>query len=486
MSELDLTKGLILTLEDGTEQVLYRPNSHAQLEYHSRTEPNVLMYGNRGGGKSHCGRWDAHIRALAYPGFTYCILRRTFPELQKTHLIHIEREMKLLSGYFNITHKVAHYPNGSKGFFAHCAGEEDVLNLLSAEFALMFFDELSTFPWDMFTKLATSCRVPAGSGLTAMVRAGTNPLGISAEEIMHYFVDKDVDPEEDPDYNPEDWYAIKIQAENNVDLDTKQYQKRFSGMPAHVRKAWVDGEFTLENALFDIQQTKVIFNEEGEYVDRIPYHYVDSVPMEKILKHGQIYRAYDHGYFPDPALCLWIAHLGNRYIVFHEEIWFKTIASEIGKMIKEKTEELGIKRVVTTYCDPTIDIHTGADVRTIKDIIEAEGVPLETSVNSRELYAAAIHQALGEEVEPNVPRIQIYTKGCPYLAKTLPRQRFDPKHPLRMANHKDDHAAVALAYFLISSGSMERGASAAQRGTKRWMQPKQDERWVLGRKDVKG
>jgi len=308
MSGLDLSGGVILTNPDGTQTVLYRPNSEEQVEYHKRTEPNVLLYGNRGGGKSHCGRWDAHMRALAYPGFTYCILRRTYPELQKTHLIHIDREMKLLGGRFHQTDKMAIYPNGSRGFFTHCSGEEDVLNLLSAEFYLMFFDELSTFPWDMFTKLATSCRVPASSGLTASVRAGTNPLGISAEEIMHYFVDKDVDPAEDPDYVPSDWYAIKIMAEDNVDLDTKQYQKRFSGMAAHVKKAWVDGEFMLENGLFDVYPTKVLENEEGEFVERIPYHYTDRISLDQIIEKAQIYRAYDHGYFPDPAYCLWIAH----------------------------------------------------------------------------------------------------------------------------------------------------------------------------------
>lgn len=261
------SSSIAITNLDGTERVLYTPTPK-QLEYHSRTEANVLFWGGRGSGKSMCGRWDAHIRALSHPGFSYCILRRTYPELERSHLVHIGAEMKALGGTFNKTQKIAYYPNGSTGFFSHCQADEDVLNLLSAEYALMFFDELSTFQWEHFGKLAASVRVPVGSNLIAMVRAATNPLGPSASEILTYFVNKDVDLTEDPDYNPNDWYSIHANLEDNPFLDQEQYHKRFAGLPAHVRKAWVDGEFVLENALFDFSPKK----------DKKPYHVIDELP----------------------------------------------------------------------------------------------------------------------------------------------------------------------------------------------------------------
>src|SRR3990167_6099206 len=167
-------------------------------------------------------------------------------ELQKSHLIHIPREMRQLGGTFTFGDKIATYPNGSKGFFSHCQSEEDVLNLLSAEFAWAGFDELSTFEWEMFTKLSASVRVPIGSGLTAMVRAATNPLGISAAQINKYFILKDVSFDEDTEYNPNDWYAVKANLEDNPHVDAAQYRRRFSGLPEHYRRAWIDGEFSLE------------------------------------------------------------------------------------------------------------------------------------------------------------------------------------------------------------------------------------------------
>lgn len=472
-----------VTAPDGTEEVLYRPTEKGQ-EYHERTEANVLLVGGRGSGKSTIGRWDCHMRALSHPGYTYLILRRTYPELSKSHLMYMASEMKKLGGYFHHTDKIAFYPNGSRGYFAHCQSEADVLNLLSAQFCLAFFDELSTFDWEMFTKLAASVRVPADSGLTAMVRAATNPLGVSAETINKYFVTKDVDPEEDPDYNPADWCAIKANLVDNPYLDAGQYIKRFAGLPAHVRKAWVDGEFAFENALFDFRPTII-----DEFGNQRPYHVIKRLDVGKLVEKATIYRAFDWGYNPDPSYCVWIAHLGNRFIAFHEKLWFKTIVSEIADDIKAEDEKLGIKRVAITYADPTIDVHSGVDIRTMKDVFEEHGIPIECSINKREMFASHIHAALAEEAEPYVPRLQMYDggkySGCPYLIKTIPQQRFDPKHPLRLADHPHDHATIALAYFLISSGAMERRAIATERKLPRWMMPKDDKPFVLGNDNVK-
>ena len=305
-------------------EVLYVPTEKG-IEYHQRTESNVLFYGGRGSAKSTTGRWDAHMRALSIPNYKYVILRRTYPELEKTHLHALPREMKMLGGTYNITKHIANYPNGSTGFFSHCNTEEDVLNLLGSEVYLALFDELSTFLWEHFIKLASSVRAPQNVACGALVRALTNPMGMSAAKIQEYFVDKNVDPEEDHDYNPYDWYAIKANLEDNPYLPI-EYKKRFSALPAHVRKAWVDGEFSMENALFDFKPT----------IEGAPYHVIHEIDLPKIIKNATIYRAIDSGWFPDPTIILWIAHLGNRHIVFHEKLLYRTTAAETAEILKRK------------------------------------------------------------------------------------------------------------------------------------------------------
>jgi hypothetical protein len=202
----------------------------------------------------------------------------------------------------------------------------------------------------------------------------------------------------------------------------------------------------------------------------------------------QIYRGFDLGFSPDPAYCVWIAHIGNRFIAFKEKLWLRTVAVDIAKDMVAESEGM---KISMTYCDPVMDMKTAADVRTIKDIFEENGVPMESSVNNREHYAHAVHTALQEEVQDGldaegnpimVPRLQILDKhagpglGCPYLIKTIPQMRYDPKHPLRMADSKNDHGVIALAYFLISSGATERRITNVIYRVPKWMRPKEAEK----------
>jgi hypothetical protein len=263
---------IIVPLPDGSRHVMYEPTSDKHVWFHESNIKNLLAYGNRGGGKSHLLRFDGHMRAMSVPNANLILVRRTYPELLRSHLIHINTEMKLLGGDYHKTEHIAYYPNGSKMFFSHVATESDSLNLLSAEFIAAYFDELSTIPWDFFIKLCASVRIGGNLkklGVSGVVRAATNPLGPSAAEVFAYFVNKDVDPEDDPDYDPNDWGAIKIQMADNKHIDIEDYLKRFSGMAGYLKKAWLEGEFSLENQLFDFKPRR----------DGKPYHVISSLPI---------------------------------------------------------------------------------------------------------------------------------------------------------------------------------------------------------------
>lgn len=265
---------ITIPLPDGTIHNMYTPTSEKHMWFHHSDIKNLLAYGNRGGGKSHLLRFDAHMRAMGAPNANLILVRRTYPELLRSHLIHISTEMKMLQGDYNKTEHIAYYPNGSKLFFSHVATEADSLNLLSAEFIGAYFDELSTIPWDFFVRLCASVRIGGAlkaQGVKGVVRAATNPLGPSAAEVFAYFVNKDVDPEEDADYDPADWDSIKIQMADNAHIDIEDYLKRFAGMPAYLKKAWLDGEFALENQLFDFKPTN---RETGK-----PYHVIKELPL---------------------------------------------------------------------------------------------------------------------------------------------------------------------------------------------------------------
>lgn len=470
----------------------FTPANDEQLAYITATEPNVFLWGNRGGGKSVTARWTFHALAMAYPGYRYGMLRTSFPELTKNHLIYLDAEMKALGGDYHATKYIARYPNGSMGFYMQAETEEQVRNALGVEMHGVCFDEAPTFRWEHMIMIAASVRVAPDSGLVPIKRYLGNPIGPSIDDLFKYFVDKDVDPLEDPGYRPDEWRSIKIDLEDNPHLDVEAYKKQLgTGLPEHIRKAWLDGEKFDYGQLFEVIKTKLDADGNPQ-----PYHVIHELPRfgdgRPVISYDydagrwvmpewvQVYRSYDHGYFPDAAVCLWFAVIGKQTVCFKERVWYRAIAKDIARDIVDESKGM---RVITTYCDPTLHIKTGADVQTIKDTFELHGVPMDVSVNNREHYAHALNSALKTEVEPGKPRFQMYGPGCPYLVKSLPQMRYDEKNPLAMADHRHDHAPIAAAYYWMSHVQMTQEREAHRRH--KWLQPKHADRYALGRHNIR-
>lgn len=435
---------------------------------------NYFLRGNRGSGKSRLVRAFLHACAMAVPGFKYVIVRRNMPDLRKNHTIYLGSEMRKLGGSFHETFGQANYENGSIGFYSQCEDEKDAEKIVGAEAAAIFVDEAPQIKWDLLRLLGPSLRIPKVNGVQpyrALVVYGGNPIGESIEELDTYFDEKSVEPEEDPEYQPEDFELIEIHRKDNPSIDEAEYRKQFAGLPAHYRLAWLDGVRMESRTLFTVQKTK----------DGTPWHYIQELPRVggvplQSVPWIQVYRAFDMGFFPDPAVCVWFVVLGRRIIAIHEETWFREIAKDLAGKIIETTKELvGETPVAMTYADPDIDVQKGADV-TVRDTLELNGVPIECSVNDRVLYADTIHGLLGETIQEEVngrvvemPRFQVYEPGCPLLAKYLPKMRWDEKNPRKMADHKFDHWPVCLAYFGISSGVLSQTAASSVERRPVWM-----------------
>lgn len=450
-------------IKDGKEKWFFLPTPK-QTECLMCWAPNLFVHGNRGGGKSACFRKGmAHPLAMAIPGFKYAILRTSYVELQKNHLEHLDSEKDELGGEdagyrYNKTDHIFYYPNGSLGYYAQCATEDDVKKILGAEVALVIFDEAPTFDWGHMQLIAASLRAPTTTGIKTMARYLGNPIGDSIDELWNYFIDKEVDPAQDDQYSPDDWVAIEMRIQDNPYLDRKAYWKRFGSLPPHYRKAWLEGLRVEENALFDFWPEK----EEREY------HVVSNIPrieengemveivrlVQGVNKDGRrelrwqhpswvrIYRAYDHGYYPDPAVCLWFAVYGRRIVCFKEIMWLRTTAENIAKEIVDESRGMS---VVTTYIDPSLGVEDG--VETVQDKLEMNGVPTDLSLNDREWAATVIHSALGTEVLPDTPKYTFLKNGCPGLIKAIPRMKYKENNPAAMADHKLDHWPIAFAYF---------------------------------------
>ena len=313
----------------------------------------------------------------------------------------------------------------------------------------------------------------------AVVRAGTNPLGPGAPWVKAWFVDRDVNLADFPDYLASEFEMQFQTLEQNTFLDKAEYERRLKALPDHIRKAWLYGEFVIEGAYFTEFNQRRFLDATPEYPEgrHVPWHVIDAMPTldgHRImdLPWVSIYRAIDWGYHPDPAVCLWIAVIpGNRAFVFMERTWKRTLAADVAKDIKRLSRGM---RIVETFADPTMNIKTGTSKYSIGEIFEQEGVPITPAQNDREVYGYSIHDALNGLVDDNgtpQPRLQIVRSGCPELIKTIPLQQMDPTDPRKLANG-NDHYAVALAYFCMGNAMPSQPQQTAT--VPRWMRPKRE------------
>lgn len=465
-------------LEPNLEDVLYGP-TRVQRLFHGTTAENCLLEGPRGTGKSLGIRFDGHMFCRAVPGWKYLVLRRKLTDLKKNHLLFMDAEMKKLGGHFNKTDNIAYYPNGSVGFFSYCEHISDLSNLLSSEFGSIYFDEMTTFPWDWIVKIASCARLPEDFGLTARVKGGTNPLGLGAAEVKRYYITKSVQPEEDPEYRPENYEAIRTKPEDNPHLDWEKYRRRLGANSEKIRRAWLDGEWVTEGAYF-IEWKPAKEGRDWHVIEELP-----TVRGQSILSQPwiRIYRSFDWGFRPDPAVCHWIAVMprGNA-IFFKERSWKETVAKDVAAAIKRESEGM---HVIDTFADPSMFAKRGEATFSIADIFESNGIPLTPSVNDRTKFGTAICDWLNTIIEEHgpgeddslvasYPKLQVLAPqgrlGCPNLIRTFPDILSDARDASRIADGGEDHYIVSCAYFCMGDAPPSRDPEKPT--TPRWMLPK--------------
>ena len=328
---------------DGKTHLFFSPHPGIQRELLQRLSKRVLtgegpskffLRGNRGGGKSVTIRKGLlHGLAMALPGFKYVVVRRNMPDLYLNHLQYLPSEMRMLGGeYIAAPHPVCRYENGSRGFFRQCENFADVEKIAGAEGAALFVDEAPQIAWENLSLMFPSLRVAKNADGTqpwwVIAILGGNPTGESIEELDKHFIDKDISTLEEPNYDPSDWELIEIHRKDNPSLDEAEYLKQLGAIPPAFRAAWIDGVRMDARTLFDVRKVvdkDLLTNHAGQRRDVAlpgnlegqPYHYIQElptvggVPMLSV-PWLQVYRLYDHGFFPDPAVCVWVAILGKR------------------------------------------------------------------------------------------------------------------------------------------------------------------------------
>lgn len=422
-------KHAVVAVVKGAERCLYVPLPR-QVEFMESTAKHVLFGGAAGGSKSHALRWLAYLSCLRTPQFRALILRRTFKDLERTHMREASFDCGLFGANFVASSKLITFPNQSLLEFGHCEDRAAASNYLSAEYDLILFDELVTFERDMVLLIASRARTHK-AGVRPRVLAGTNPGGPQSAWVRQFYMDKTVDKAEFPFYQPEEYVYIPSKLEDNPYLN-EDYEQSLLSLPAELRKAYRDGDWDIFPGQF--------FPEFRRSSHVSPQHCELPREFPRV-------RAIDWG-FVKPGWCGWFVLTPEGEVYLEDEYVFtRTVAADVAKEIARRTKQRGLK-IRYTVGDTgmwTPDSQTG---ETIAETFARHGVPMIQADKDRvNGWARTRHWF---QTSPLGRPWLLASPACPYFIRTLPSLVSDESDPEDCDSDGDDHAADALRYFCMS------------------------------------
>jgi hypothetical protein len=179
-------------------KVIWEPQEGAQKRYMSCPIFEVLMEGNRGGGKT-----DALLMTYAqYVGRGYgqawrgIIFRETFPNLKDI----IAKSLKWFSQIFpdakyNKSNHSWQFKTGETLYFAFARTSQDYWNYHGHEYPFVGWEELTNWPSsDLYTSMMSVCR-SSHKEVPRLYRSTCNPFGKGHTWVKRRFIDKAL-PEE--------------------------------------------------------------------------------------------------------------------------------------------------------------------------------------------------------------------------------------------------------------------------------------------------
>lgn len=132
----------------------------------------------------------AIYRFYENPRFRGLFFRRTFPELEAEVIPRSQEVFPSLGAIYNISKHRWQWRNGAYFGFGHMKDEKDVKNYDSGQYSLICWDEATHFTGYQYEYLTLRRnRAPAGSGLPAITRWGSNPTKVGHMYFRKRFID---------------------------------------------------------------------------------------------------------------------------------------------------------------------------------------------------------------------------------------------------------------------------------------------------------
>ncbi len=217
-----------------------------QVDVNEAKVPNLLVAGAAGISKSFGGRMGLYSECKQIPGLRCLLLRLTYGELEENHLQFMDAEAKALGGKYSggNVRKMEIFHEGDESSIikaSYCDDESDIKRQIGQEWDRIVFEEGVHFLPDAINEIAPRARGSAtaraakirmGLPLDGQTRVLTNPGGRAMAYLVDFYVKRDPDPDDYPEYERDNYGYITGTLEDNPYLAEDYERKRLSGLKA--------------------------------------------------------------------------------------------------------------------------------------------------------------------------------------------------------------------------------------------------------------
>ncbi len=218
-----------------------------QRAFHESPAKYRLFGGAAGPGKSKALLMEAIAQSNETPRSDVLLMRKTFPELEGSLLLHFRRDIpRELYASFNESKRIVTWHNGSTLRFGYCARDNDIYQYQGNEFLFIGLDELTHFTLRQWQFLTSRNRCPVKGAFPCMAGA-TNPGNIGHAWVKSLFIDKEPASGMDPreyDRSQFDFVPARI-SDNPIYANDESYLSSLDHLPDMWKRAFLDGDWNV-------------------------------------------------------------------------------------------------------------------------------------------------------------------------------------------------------------------------------------------------